>query len=293
MGSSSSLWCDLVFWFCWFSFTCSLLLAITFWNLGSKHRLLSWFAVSLALQHSKKLYLMTLRQYFTASHFQPNIFGSFVVLLNTFSVCNYELSTICVCLHVLFLLYFPSFQPDPNKMQLWFIWATVSISLFQLMLAVTQIPNILEISQMPFLWVQFVARIMVCLVTPTTVFFIIYRAFRTRKKSYEFLKKSSISKSLILRLILALITITPLTFWSLYLSTSTNPDIGSSMTRFDTALIYQTTMKNLANRYWVGNFTGPVALVLFATAEEPRLYLKSKFSHLFTSIRTWRAQSAL
>jgi len=235
-------------------------------------------SVMLAVQHSQKLFLLTLRACFKKEYFQPSMTGSVIVLVNSFAVAAYNLSLIAICIHLYLLIQAAGQGYDHIKAQVRFIHGICALSFVQLLHVASHNRNTLSrIPILPFLWIQHVILVLQVVVCPFLIMHLLCKCYRARERTYEFLRKSSISSSLMWRLVGSLIGVVGLSGYSLYLQLSQSLSTGSDGTSFPPFPLWNATGEQLAYRYRVGYSVGPVLMLVFLTAQEPSDYVREKW----------------
>lgn len=262
---------------CWFSLACSLILSLVYWRLGYRFRLLTFLCISLALQHSQKLYLLTYRALFPNVVFGPNPIGSAIVLVNAFAVASYNLSLIAICLHIWCLIQAAGTGYDHIKAQMNFIHGIASLSFLQLLhVAIYNRKVLTAISVLPFLWGQHAILLLQVTLCPVLIIHLLVKCYRARERTFEFLRKSSISRSLMYRLLLALISVVVGSGASLFIQITSSFKCGTAGTMYAPFHLYRATGPQLAARYTVGCIVGPLVTLVFLTAQEPMDYVRER-----------------
>lgn len=261
---------------CWFSFACSSFLTLVYWRLGYRFRLLTFMSLMLALQHSQKLYLMTVRVLLPAAYYRPTLLSSGVVLLNAFAVAAYNLALIAICVHLFLLIQAVGSGYDHIRAQLHYIVGISGVSALQLLhVAVYNARGLGRIEQLPFLWIQHVILVLQVAVCPPLVAHLLVKCYRARERTSELLQKSSISTSLMWRLLVALLALALFTTRTLYIQVAAGLRAGSAGA-FRPFRMWEATAEQLAYRYQVGNVIGPVLMLIFLTAQEPSEHVREQ-----------------
>lgn len=255
---------------CWISLLCSLFLGLVYWRLGYRFRLLTFLSLTLALQHAQKLYLLTHRALLPSLHFGPNIIGSVLVLVNAFGVAAYNLSLIAICLHIWFLIQAAGTGYDHIKAQMNFIYGITGLSALQLLhVAAYNRGTLTRISVLPFLWGQHAILLLQVTLCPVLIIHLLVKCYRARERTFEFLRKSSISRSLMYRLVLALMAVVLGSGISVVLQISSSRRCATTSTMYSPFHLYRATGNQLATRYMIGCIVGPLVMLVFLTAQEP------------------------
>lgn len=269
---------------CWFSTFCSTIQTYVYWKLGYRYQLLTFLSASLLLQHAQKLYLITVRNLFPW-YYEESIQASLIILLNAFFVSSYNLSLVAICLHVYLLIQAAGSGYDHLKAQTKFIQVICLLSAGQLLhvlwFARDQFPFITET---PFLYMQTLILFLQVVLCAPLLAHLLWKCYRARERTIDLLRRSSISTSMMWRLMFALVALTLMSTMSLYLQISNavaqggRGGLGSS---FD---VWRATPAQLANRYQVGSIVGPVLMLIFLSAQEPLDFVKDRLIDLKDSL---------
>lgn len=257
---------------CWLSTSCSAILTIVYLRLGYRFRLLTFLSASLLLQHSQKIYLMTVRV-LMPHLYKPCLLASMAVLVNSFFVAAYNLSLIAICLHVYLLIQAAGTGYDHVRVQVRYIQIICTLSGTQLLHQMWHSRNCLwAIESLPYYWIQFVILCGQVLVCPTLVGHLLWKCWRARERTMDLLRRSSISSSLMWRLLISLMAVAIMTGRTILIQIGNDARFGGTGS-FKGFQIWEATGPQLAARYQIGNIVGPVLMLIFLTAQEPSDYV--------------------
>lgn len=278
----------------WISLGCSAFLSLIYWKLGYRFRLLAFLSINFALQHSQKIWLLTTKAILKPEYYQPTFYSSIAILVNSFAVAAYNLSLVAICIHIYLLIQAAGTGYDHINAQIRFIQGISVLSCFQLIhvLLCCQ-PSLTRIAVLPYLWIQNGILVLQVTVCPVLIVHLLIKCYRTRERTFEFLRKSSISSSLMWRLMAALIGVAVLSSFSIYLQVTSSVKTGTGGS-FKPFHMWNATADQLAYRYQIGCIVGPIVMLILLTAQEPKDYIRERYLDFVASIcgrRTRRKSS--
>lgn len=248
---------------------------IVYLRLGYRFRLLSFLSASLLLQHSQKVYLLTVRV-LLPEYYKPCLLASIAILVNSFFVAAYNLSLIAICIHVYLLIQAAGTGYDHVRAQIRYIQVICCISTAQLLHQMWHSRASLGlIESLPYYWIQFVILCGQVLVCPILVGHLLWKCWRARERTMDLLRRSSISSSLMWRLMGSLLAVAIMTGRTIVIQIANNEKFGGKGS-FGGFEMWKATAGQLAARYQIGNIVGPVLMIIFLTAQEPSDYVIEK-----------------